>query len=75
MVPVWSPEVRFIFTASAAEAEQKLAGLHIGSIAAYPQSKNAAYLSSASPLYASLPERWSVLAESADTLFLLVPKN
>jgi hypothetical protein len=75
VVPVWSPEVRFIFSAPPEEAERRLAELHITSIVAYPRSKNAQYLISASPLYAALPERWSVLAESANTLYVLVPKN
>jgi hypothetical protein len=36
---------------------------------------NMAYLASASPFYASLPERWRALAQVGDFMFILVPKN
>ena len=75
VVPVWSPEVRFIFSAPAEEAERRLAALNIACIVAYPRTENAAYLASASPLYKSLPERWRVLAESGDSLYMLAPKE
>ena len=75
VVPVWSPEVRFIFSSSAVEAERRLRSLHIGSVVVYPKTLNMTYLASVSPFYASLPERWSALAQVGDFLFILVPKN
>jgi hypothetical protein len=73
VVPVWSPEVRFIFSSSPEEAERQLRSLHIGSIVLYPGSLNSDYLAGASPLYASLPQRWRVLARVEDALYILVP--
>ena len=75
VVPVWSPEVRFIFSAPAEEAERRLAELNIGCIVAYPRSENGVYLASGSPLYKSLPERWRVVAQSGGTLYVLAPKG
>lgn len=75
VVPVWSPEVRFIFSVPAEEAERRLAALNIACIVAYPRTENAVYLASASPLYKSLPERWRVLAESGESLYVLAPKE
>ncbi len=73
VVPVWSPEVRFIFSSSPEESERQLRSLHIGSVVLYPGSLNSDYLASASPLYASLPQRWRVLARVEDALYILVP--
>jgi hypothetical protein len=76
-VPVWSPEVRFLFSSSPQDSESRLGSLHIGIVACYPESLNMAYLASASPFYASLPDRWRGLArtEGSDgTLFLMAPK-
>src|ERR1019366_6640208 len=42
VVPVWSPEVRFIFSASPEESERRLRALRIGSVVCYPQTKNMA---------------------------------
>jgi hypothetical protein len=75
VVPVWSPEVRFLFSASPGESERQLRALRIGSVAVYPQSMNMAFLTSASPFYASLPERWRPLAQVGDALYILVPGN
>ena len=72
VVPVWSPEVRFIFSETPENAEHRLRSIGIGSVAYYPQSLNASYLIAASPFYASLPRRWRVLAQ-APGLNILVP--
>jgi hypothetical protein len=75
VVPVWSPEVRFIFSSPPEESERRLASLRIGSVVVAPRTLNGGYLSSASPFYASLPQRWRVLAQARDALFILVPKT
>jgi hypothetical protein len=75
VVPVWSPEVRFIFSLSPEESERELRSLHIGSVAIYPDSLNVDYLASASPLYASLPQRWHALAQIPGVLYILAPKQ
>jgi hypothetical protein len=74
VVPVWSPEVRFLFSSSPEEAERQLISLHIGSVVCYPRTLNMTYLAFASPFYASLPQRWRVLGQSGGSLFILVPK-
>jgi hypothetical protein len=74
VVPVWSPEVRFLFTARPEEAERRLRELHIGSVVCYPQTLNMQELTATSPFYASLPERWRALAQIGDFLYILVPK-
>ena len=74
VVPVWSPEVRFIFSSSPEESERQLRSLRIASVVCYPKTMNMGYLTSASPFYASLPERWRPLAQVGDFLFILVPK-
>ena len=75
VVPVWSPEVRFIFSSSPEESERQLRSLRIASVVCYPKTMNMGYLTSASPFYASLPERWRPLAQVGDFLFILVPKT
>jgi hypothetical protein len=75
VVPVWSPEVGFIFSSSPEESERQLRALRIGSVVVYPQTMNMGYLTSASPFYAALPERWRALAQVGDFLFVLVPKT
>jgi hypothetical protein len=75
VVPVWSPEVRFLFSASPEEAERQLKALNITSIVCYPKTTNMAFLVSASRLYASLPERWKPHAQVGDFLFVFTPKN
>lgn len=74
VVPVWSPEVRFLFSSSPEETERQLSSLHIGSVVCSPRTLNMTYLASASPFYAALPQRWRVLAQSGGSLFILVPK-
>jgi len=74
VVPVWSPEVRFIFSSPPEESERRLASLGIASVVCYPQTLNMRYLAAASPLYATLPERWRVVAQAQDSLFILAPK-
>ena len=75
VVPVWSPEVRFLFSATPEEAERQLRALHIGSVVCYPKTTNMAYLVSASPFYAALPNRWKLLTHVGDFLFIMVPRN
>jgi hypothetical protein len=75
VVPVWSPEVAFLFSAPPEEAERRLRSLGIGSVVCYPLTMNMAYLTSVSPLYASLPERWRPVAQVGDFLFILAPKK
>jgi hypothetical protein len=75
VVPVWSPEVRFIFSLPAAEAEQRLRDLKIVNVAYFPQSLNTRYLVSASPFYAALPQRWRILNQIPNTMYMLIPKN
>jgi hypothetical protein len=74
VVPVWSPEVRFIFSLPAEEAERQLRALRIENIAYYPRSLNTRYLVAASPLYASLPKLWRIRAQDPGSMYLLVPK-
>jgi hypothetical protein len=73
VVPVWSPEVRFLFSAGPEEAEHQLQTLGITSVAYYPQSLNTGWLASASPFYASLPQRWGLLAVAPGFFNLFVP--
>ena len=75
VVPVWSPEVRFIFSSSPEESERRLRALRIGSVVVYPQTMNLSYLASVSPFYAALPERWRALAQVGDFIYILAPKN
>ena len=75
VVPIWSPEVRFLFSSSPEESERRLLALGIGSVAVYDTAMNTRYLLSASPFYASLPRRWRVLARTPDSsLFFMIPK-
>jgi hypothetical protein len=75
VVPVWSPEVRFIFSTTPDEAERQLRALGIRSVVVYPLTMNMTYLTAVSPFYAALPERWRPLAQVGDFLFVLGPKN
>ena len=75
VVPVWSPEVRFIFSTTPDEAERRLRTLGIRSVVVYPLTMNMTYLTSVSPFYATLPERWRPLAQVGDFLFVLGPKD
>jgi hypothetical protein len=74
VVPVWSPEVRFLFSSSPAESERRLRELRIGSVICYPKTMNMDFLIATSPFYAALPERWRALAQVGDFLFILAPK-
>ncbi len=73
VVPVWSPEVRFIFSAPPEESDRRLRELGIGWVAYYPTSMNTSYLVSASPFYASLAERWHVRAQIPRVVYFFVP--
>jgi hypothetical protein len=75
VVPVWSPEVSFLFHASAEESERRLVALRIVSVAYYPQSLNSGYLAFASPFYASLTRRWRVWMEIPNFMYVLVPQG
>ena len=73
VVPVWSPEVRFIFTSPPEESERRLHALRIDSVAYYQNSLNTRYLTAASPLYASMGQRWRIAAQIPGVLFILRP--
>ena len=75
VVPVWSPEVSFLFSATAQEASDRLEALGIAGVGYYPQSLNTTYLISASPFYASLPQRWRARAEAAGVFTLYTPNH
>ena len=72
VVPVWSPEVSFLFSATPEEADRRLAALHIISVAWYPISWNANYLRKASPFFGSL-QRWKVLTGAGSMMILAPP--
>ena len=73
VVPVWSPEVRFIFSTTPEEATRRLRELHIESIAYYPRSFNTRYLVKASQFYASLPKGWRIRAQIPGVMYLIGP--
>ena len=73
VVPVWSPEVSFLFTAPPEEAERRLRELRISSVVFYPRSLNTAYLTAKSPMYAAMPRRWRVRAQVPGMLAILAP--
>jgi hypothetical protein len=73
VVPVWSPEVRFIFSSSPDDADRRLRSLGITSVAYYPQSLNTGYLITASPFYRALPQRWHLAAAAPGFLNIFVP--
>jgi hypothetical protein len=75
VVPVWSPEVSFLFTASPQEAERRLAALHIGVVAVYPHSLNTAWLVRSSPFFAALPARSRPLLQAGDDIYFLAPNQ
>jgi hypothetical protein len=72
VVPVWSPEGSFLFSAPPEEADRQLAALHIVSVVWYPASWNAPYLRKASPFFGSLP-RWQVLASTGGMMIMGPP--
>ena len=73
VVPVWSPEVRFIFTLPPEESERRLHALRIDNVAYYQNSLNTRYLTATSPLYASMAQRWRIAAQIPGVLFILRP--
>jgi hypothetical protein len=73
VVPVWSPEVRFIFTDTPDDAERRLRELKIESVAYYPSSINTLYLDKASPFYHALPHRWRPRAQVPGIIYLVGP--
>jgi hypothetical protein len=73
VVPVWSPEVRFIFTESPEESERRLKELRIDRVAYYARSLNTVYLASASPFYAALPHRWHPRAQMPGSIYIVGP--
>jgi hypothetical protein len=75
VVPVWSPEVRFIFSDNPDDAERHLRDLHIETVAYYPRSINTLYLDRASPFYKALPRRWRPRAQVAGSIYLVGPAN
>jgi len=75
VVPIWSPEVSFLFTVPADEAERRLAALHIGCVAVYPQSMNTAYLITVSPFFAALPSRSRPVLQAGDNVYFLAPNQ
>ena len=75
VVPVWSPEVRFLFLSPPEDAERQLRALNIGSVAYYPQSLNTRYLTAVSPFYAALPQRWRVLAQVRGLLTIMAERK
>jgi hypothetical protein len=75
VVPVWSPEVGFLFSVPAEEAERRLAALHIGCVAIYPQSINTTFLVHASPFFAALPSRSRPILQAGDDIYFLAPNQ
>jgi len=73
VVPVWSPEARFLFGSRAEEADRRLRELRIETIAYYPQSVNTRYLAGASAFYASLPRRWRAVADVPGVMTIYQP--
>jgi len=73
VVPVWSPEVQFIFTSPPEDAERRLHALRIDSVAYYQNSLNARLLVATSPLYASIVQRWRVAGHIPGVLYILRP--
>jgi hypothetical protein len=73
VVPVWSPEVRFLYSSPPEESDRRLRELRIGTIAYYPGSLNTRYLSANSKFYAELPRRWRTVADIPGTLTIFQP--
>jgi hypothetical protein len=68
VVPVWSPEVRFLFSATPEESSRRLQELGITRVAYYPTSLNTTYLTSASPFYRALPQIWTTVLDAPGAL-------
>ena len=75
VVPVWSPEVRFLFSSSPEESERRLRELRIGSVVYYPKSLNSRYLDSSSPFYAAMQQRWHILVQIPGRMSIWVEKQ
>jgi hypothetical protein len=73
VVPVWSPEVRFLFSESAQESARLLKSSGIGSVGYYRASLNTDYLKSASPFYSTVAQQWRAKAEAETGFVVLVP--
>lgn len=75
VVPVWSPEVRFLFskTISFEEIAERLESLRITAVVYYPKSANSSYLRSSSSFYATLAARWRVLTQLPSVFLIYVP--
>jgi hypothetical protein len=74
VVPVWSPEVRFLFDAPGAEADKRIRELGIRTIAFYPASLNSRYLVGASKLYGELRGRWKPVADVSGIVVFYQPR-
>jgi hypothetical protein len=75
VVPVWSPEVKFLFDAPQQDNQKRLADLNIDRVVIYPKTLNMQFLVSASSFYATLPERWKPVAQIGDFMFVLGPNQ
>lgn len=75
VVPVWSPEVRFLFELPAGQADQRLRSLGIAAVAVYPGTINTHYLVRASPFYAVVGRRWELVARVPDVFDVYVARG
>jgi hypothetical protein len=75
VVPIWSPEVRFLFSSSPEESERQLRSLRVVSVTYCPISLSTDFMVSMSPFYASLTQRWRILAQVPGSLYFYVPKQ
>jgi hypothetical protein len=75
VVPVWSPEVSFLFSVPPEEAARRLDSLGIRTVGYYRESLNTGYLASSSPFYASLPRSARPVAEAEGGFVLLAPSS
>jgi hypothetical protein len=69
VVPVWSPEVLFLFDKGldAGEMRRRLRGMNIPAVVYNPDSRTTHYLLRESPLFADAPKGWKVVAELEGT--------
>jgi len=73
VVPVWSPEVRFLFSESFEESSRRLLATGFGAVIYYPDTLNSNYLSSVSQFYAELPVRWHLQRRVSGKFEVLAP--
>ena len=73
VIPVWSPEVRFLFDSPGAEADRRIRELGIRTIAYYPTSQNTRYLARASKFYGELRRRWKPVADVSGIVVFYQP--